>query len=150
MTNISDVDVVKIGIGDKASLNFDAWPKTTFNGNVIEIAGMASPTTGTYEVKIQVSDTDNQLKSGFIGSAIIISSKTNQWIEIPIESLLQADGKAGVVYKVENELAVKQEVHIEKILNNKLLVSDGLSENDKVIVEGQDKLTGDSISVKLN
>lgn len=148
ITNVSDVDVVKIKLGDKASLHFDAWQETVFDGKVLEIAGMASPSTGTYEIKIQVSDADNQLKPGFIGSASITSSKVNQWIEIPIESLVQANKKTGVVYKVENELAIKQEVHVVKILNEKLLVSSGLSENDKIIVEGLDKLSGDSISVK--
>lgn len=149
IANISDVDIVKIGIGDKASLHFDAWQETVFSGKVLEIAGMASPTTGTYEIKIQVSDANNQLKPGFIGSATITSTIVNQWIEIPIESLVQANKKTGVVYKVENELAIKQDVHVAKILNEKLLISSGLSENDNIIVEGLDKLKGDSISVKL-
>lgn len=148
IANISDVDVVKIGIGDKAILNFDAFHETTFTGKVIEIAGMANPTTGTYEVKIQVNDTDNLLKPGFIGSAIITSSNVNQYIEIPIEAMLQANNKTGVVYKIENELAIKQQVHVLKILNEKLLISSGLSENDKIIVEGFAKLKGDSIYVK--
>lgn len=148
VANISDVDVVKIEIGDKATFNFDAFHETEFTGKVIEIAGMANPTTGTYEVKIQVNDTDNQLKPGFIGSAIITSSKVSQWIEIPIEAMLQADKKTAVVYKVENELAIKQNIHIVKIKNNKLLISSGLFENDKIIVEGFGKLQGDSISVK--
>ncbi|MBN2893737.1 MAG: efflux RND transporter periplasmic adaptor subunit [Bacteroidales bacterium] len=148
IANISDVDVVKIEIGDKATLNFDAFHETEFTGKVIEIAGMADPTTGTYEVKIQVNDPQNQLKSGFIGSAIITSSKVNRNIEIPIEAMLQANSKTGVVYKIENDLAIKQNVHIIKITNDKLLISSGLSENDKIVVEGFAKLKGDSISVK--
>jgi len=150
IANISDVDVVKIEIGDRTSLHFDTWQESVFNGKVLEIAGMASPTTGTYEIKIQVSDAGNKLKPGFIGSAIITSSKVNHQIEIPIESLVQANKKTGVVYKVENELAIKQHVQVAKILNKKLLILDGLSENDKIIVEGLNKLTGDSISVKSN
>ena len=148
VTNVSDVDVVKIKLGDKATLHFDAWQEIVFTGMVLEIEGMASPATGTYEIKIQVNDANNQLKPGFIGSAIITSSEVNQWIEIPIESLVQANQKTGVVYKVEHELAIKQDVHVVKILNEKLLIASGLSENDKIIVEGFEKLKGDSISVK--
>lgn len=148
IANISDVDVVKIGIGDKATLNFDAFYETKFTGKVIEIAGMADLSTGTYEVKIQVNDTDNLLMPGFIGSATITSSKVKRYIEIPIEAMLQANNKTGVVYKIENNLAIKQNVHIAKITNDKLLISNGLSENDQFIVEGFLKLKGDSISVK--
>jgi multidrug efflux system membrane fusion protein len=148
VTNISDVDVVKIELGDKAILHFDAWYETTFKGKVLGIEGMANSKTGTYEIKIQVNDLNNQLKPGFIGSATITSSIVNEWIEIPIESLVQANKKTGVVYKFNSELAIKQEVNISKILNNKLLISSGLSDNDKVIIEGFGQLKGDSISVK--
>lgn len=148
IANVSDVDAVKIKLGNKASLHFDAWPETVFNGTVLEIAGMASPSTGTYEIKIQVSDVNDQLKPGFIGSATITSSNVNQWIEIPIESLVQANKKTGIVYKVKNGLAIKQQVQVAKILNEKLLISSGLSDNDKIIVEGFAKLKGDNISVK--
>lgn len=148
IANVADVDAVKIKAGDKASLHFDAWPETIFNGEVIEIAGMASPNTGTYEIKIQVSAANKQLKPGFIGTATITSYIVNQWLEIPIESLLQANKKTGIVYKVENDLAVKQEVHVAKILNEKLLLSGGLFEKDRIIVQGFEQLKGDSISVK--
>lgn len=148
VTSISDVDVVKIKNGDKASVQFDAWHESIFEGKVVEIAGMANPSTGTYEVKIQVNDIKNQLKPGFIGTAIITSSITSNCIEVPIEGLIQANKQTGVVYKVENELATKQKVHVAKILNHKILISSGLSENDKIIIEGFGQLKGDSISVK--
>lgn len=148
IANISDVEVAKIEIGDKATLHFDAYHEAAFTGNVIEIAGMANPTTGTFEIKIQVNDTENKLKSGFIGSAVITSSDLKRNIEIPIEAMLQANHKTGVVYRIENELAIKQQVRIAKITNDKLLISSGLSVNDKIIVEGFAKLKGDSISVK--
>jgi multidrug efflux system membrane fusion protein len=146
--SVADVDVVKLNLGDKASLHFDAWPETIFKGEVAEIAGMASPNTGTYEIKIQVDDSNSQLKPGFIGSATITSSIVNNWLEIPIESLLQANKKTGIVYTVENDLAVKQEVHVAKILNKKLLLSNGLSAGSQIIIEGFEQLKGDSISVK--
>lgn len=150
ITSVSDADIVHLKLGDKAALYFDAWQDTVFSGEVVEIAGMAIATTGTFETKIQINDTNNQLKSGFIGSAEITSSTINQFVEIPIESLIQADKKNGFVYKVENELAVKQEVKVVKMLNKSLLISNGLSENDKIIIEGFTKLKGNNISVKSN
>ena len=147
--NVSDIDVVKINIGDKSTLHFDAWPEKVFDGKVLEISEMANPSTGTYEVKIQVNDTDNKLKTGFIGSAVVTSSKVNQWIEVPIESLIKASEKTGVVYKVEKGVALQQEVQIVHILNNKLLLSSGISENDNIIIKGFSKLKVDKVSVKI-
>ena len=150
VTSISDVDAVKTKNGDKASMYFDAFSEIVFKGEVIEIAGMANAKTGTFEIKIKVDDPKNQLKSGFIGNATITSSIVNHWIEIPIESLIQADKKNGIVYKVENELAVKQKISVAKILNDKLLISSGLSKTDNIIKEGFTRLKGDSILVKSN
>ena len=54
------------------------------------------------------------------------------------------------MYKVENELAVKQKISVAKILNDKLLISSGLSKTDNIIKEGFTRLKGDSILVKSN
>ena len=57
-----------------------------------------------------------------------------------IESKWQKVWEESKTYKVENDLAIKQHVHVAKILNEKLLIASGLSENDKIIVEGFAKL----------
>ena len=147
ITNLSDVEVVKIKSSDKATLQFDAWHEQTFSGQVLEIAGMATPSTGTYEVKIQVDDRQNKLLPGFIGSATITSSNVKPLLEIPIESLVHGSEKTGKVYKVVNGQAIKQEVQIAKILNHKLLISSGLSNEDQVITEGLGRIKGDSIAI---
>lgn len=150
IVNISDVDATKINEQDKAIINFDAWHETNFHGRIIEVEGMASPTTGTYEMKILIDDSDNKLMPGFIGTATITSSKVNQWIDLPIESLVNANSKTGTVYMVKNEIAIKQVVRFEKILNDKLLISSGLTKGDNIVVEGLGKLKGDSVAVKSN
>lgn len=147
--NISDVDIVKIKLGDKASVHFDAWQETTFSGEVLEIEGMANPTTGTFEVKIRIEDLQNKLRPGFIGSAIITSSTVNHFIEAPIEGLVEANNKKGMVYLVQNSTAIERPVKIKKILNDKLLVSSGLSANDQIITEGFSRLKGDSIAIQV-
>ena len=148
ITNLSDVDVVKVKSSDKATLQFDAWHEQTFSGQVLEIAGMATPSTGTYEVKIRVEDKQNKLLPGFIGSTTITSSHVKHLLEIPIESLVQGSEKSGKVYKVENGQAIKQVVQIAEILNHKLLISSGLSNEDQVITEGLVRIKGDSIAVQ--
>ncbi|MBT3302316.1 MAG: efflux RND transporter periplasmic adaptor subunit [Bacteroidetes bacterium] len=146
-TNVSDANVVKIGVGDKASLQFDPYPETVFSGQVLEIAGMANPTTGTYEVKIQVNDSNSHLRPGFIGSAWLQSSHTHNWMEIPVEALVFSEKRKGQVYIVEDGLAKKRAVKIERLLEDKLIISEGLSVGDKVVSSGNHRLTGDNIKI---
>ncbi len=147
IANISDADVVKITVGDVASLHFDPYPETIFHGKIVEIAGMATPSTGTYEVKIQVEDSESKLKPGFIGSAYILSSVRNNWCQLPVEALVSADAVDGVIYTLDNGIALQRNIKIERILNDTILVSGDISEGDKVVVSGQQRLSGKSIKV---
>ncbi len=148
ITNISDADIVKINIGDEATIEFDPYRKTTFQGRVMEIAGMATPSTGTYEVKIQVNDSQQQLMPGFIGSATIQSSISRHWYLIPVEALVSANNDLAVVYITDNGMAKQKIVTVEKILSKTILVSGEISDRDKVVISGQHHLSGDSVEVK--
>lgn len=146
-TNISDIDIVKISIDDSGYVSFDPFPGKVFAGSVKEIAGAADSQTGTYEVKISLPDSENLLKSGFIGNAKIKSSGKKTLYQIPIEALLYAEGNRGTIYVVEQNEAYKREIIIDKINNEKLLVSEGLSESEIIITEGQDNLIGDTVNL---
>ncbi len=147
VANVSDADVVKIAVGDTASLEFDPYPGTTFHGEIFEIAGMATPATGTYEVKILVKDTGRKLLPGFIGSAIIQSSINNIWYRLPVEALVSANNNAGVIYTLENGVALQKDIKIERILDDAILVTGDITDGKNVIVSGQHRLSGKSMKV---
>jgi len=148
IANIADADIVKIAVGDMARLQFDPYPETVFSGKIIEIAGMATPATGTYEISIQVDDPDKELRPGFIGSATLKSSQVNNWNEIPVEALVSSEKRTGQVYILnENSVAVNREVKIERLLEDKLIISAGLSEGEEVVSSGHHRLTGNNIQV---
>ncbi len=147
ITNISDANVVRIKVGDNAKLQFDPYPKTIFEGEIIEIAGMATPATGTFEVKIQVNDPEQKLMPGFIGSASIHSSLEQHWYKIPVEALVSANDDTAVIYISEKGLATERTIIVERILSDALLVSGDISDNDLVVVSGQHRLSGKSVEV---
>lgn len=134
--NLTDKDVIHVQLGNKANIQFDAYPNTIFTGVVIEKASLADPFTGTYEVEIQLNDEDKQLLSGFIGRVEIITNTTAGLLQIPIDALLGANGDEGEVFVVENGKAVKTGIRIFKIKNDQLLVARGLDSSDQVITSG--------------
>lgn len=144
-TNVSDVDAMKIHIGDTAELKFDPLPAKIFEGYVEEIAGMADPATGTYEASIRVADRQNVLMPGLIGNAEIFSSERESLYQVSLAALLYADKDAGTIYLEKDGKALLTNIVTVGILNDKLLVSEGLNENDRVIVEGQHRFTKDTV-----
>ena len=135
-TNITDKDIINIQIGNKATITFDAYPEHFFEGVVTEIASMADPYTGTFEVEIQINDEGKELLSGFIGSASIITNTTAGLIRIPVDALLGANGNKGSVFVVEGSKAVKTDIQIYQLQDEHLLISKGLDNSDQVIISG--------------
>jgi len=133
-TNLADVDIVNVNMNDSCFVEFDAFPNKKFTGYVSNISASADRYTGTYAIEIFVIDTENRLKSGFVGKAKIKSNIEIEYIQIPIESLVSADKMIGKINVLVNNKKQLKTVTIAKILGSKLLIREGLSVNEKIIL----------------
>lgn len=133
---VSDKAIVHLKLGDTATIQFDAYPDTDFQGFVRELAGTSDPFTGTYSVEIELAQQPLQLLNGFIGSASIKTQTRHPFISIPVNSLLKADGKNGQVMIIENGRAQLRLITIKELYQEQLLLSDGLKAGEKVITAG--------------
>jgi RND family efflux transporter MFP subunit len=134
--NVTDKDIIFIDLGDQASIDFDAYPHHTFKGTVREVASMADPYTGTFEVEIEVQDEGRQLLTGFIGTVNIHTKASEELVSIPIDALVGANEQTGQVFTVEGGKAVSKEVQIFKIEKDQILLSKGLPAGTEVVVRG--------------
>jgi membrane fusion protein, multidrug efflux system len=133
-TSIADVDIVKIKMKDHCTISFDAFPNKIFTGYISEISGVADKYTGTYEIEINVKDKKNVLKSGFIGKALIKTTQENEYKQIPIEALISANKMTGEINILEEGKKKLRTVKIARILGDQLLISDGLSGKEQIII----------------
>ena len=141
-------DVVRVARGDSAQVTFDAYPGRTVGARVTEIADAATPRTGTFEVELLVSASDRVLKSGFIGDVTLFPSGDPASVEIPAAALVEGDGVQGVVYRVDGGTVQRQSVTVARVLDRAVLVSDGLTADDRVVTAGWDRVEdGDSVRV---
>ncbi len=134
--NLTDKDIININFGDQARILFDPYPDHKFKGEVKQIASMANPYTGTFEVEVEVHSEGKKLLSGFVGKVTIYTKEKNKMIEIPIDALVSADKKTGVVYTIENNKAIKTQVKIKGIEADRLLINDGLQDGQEIVITG--------------
>ena len=134
--NLTDKDIIHVNLGDGAKVEFDAYPQTQFKGTVREIARMADPFTGTYEVEIEIDDQGKQLLSGFIGKVDIQTRQNYQVMSIPIDALVAAEKDRGEIFTIEEGKAKRLIIQILKVDGEKLLVNSGLNEGQAVVVSG--------------
>lgn len=134
--NVTDKDIIFIQLGDRAGIDFDAYPHHTFKGIVREVASMADPYTGTFEVEIEVEAEGRQLLTGFIGTVNIHTQASQELVAIPIDALVGANEQTGQVFTVEGGKATSKSVRIFRIEKDQILLSDGLKPGTEVVVRG--------------
>jgi len=148
---ISDRDIVKVSVGDKAKIELDAWPDNVFRGEVKEISGGANPRSGLYNVKIGMQKNKLKLYSGFVAKVDIFPANGEQNYIIPSQALMEGNGKTGIVYTPSDDLkyARKREVIIKNILDDKIAVQPVQGELKVIITSGASYLSdNDSISIQ--
>ncbi len=136
---ISERDVVRLTLRDKASLRFDAYPGKTFSAYVSEIPDSIDPASGTYEVELTLENTNtNQLKltAGFVADTTIIPSTGESYFLVPIDSIVDGEGSKGSVFTVQNNRAVRVKVEIVHLFPQYAAVKSGLDGIEMVVTSG--------------
>ncbi len=84
-TNVDESDVGSIRAGQPANFTVDAYPGTTFHGNVTDVrrAPIVAQNVVTYDVVIQVSNPDLKLFPGMTASVSILTAKQDGVLKAP-------------------------------------------------------------------
>lgn len=140
---VSDKDVVRIHQGFPATVYIDAYPNATFKATVTQIAQTVNPTTGTFDIELNVQPNGKNLISGFVAKAEINPPSAISTLAVPIESIVEADGSEGFVYlyNATNQTVIKRKITLGSIVGSKIAVVNGLTAADEVVVLGANFLT---------
>lgn len=87
-------DIVSIALGDRAAIEVDALPGSTFRGTVTEIASSAKISgAGTtdqkteFEIKVSIDDPNTALRPGMTATAEITTESKDGALAVPIQSV---------------------------------------------------------------
>lgn len=139
---IADKDWVSLKEGDKATVSFDAYPETEFEGTVFRLAEGADPTNGSYQVEIQVDPKGKKFAVGLFAETEITPSQSKSYQVIPVESLVDGSGEKGFVFTMDGKDKVKKVlVEVAFMLDDKIAIKGGLENIQNVIAAGSGYLT---------
>jgi multidrug efflux system membrane fusion protein len=141
---VSDRDVVRVALGDRARLTFDALPEQTFSATVAEIAEGSTPVTGSYELELRVEPAAAPLRSGLIGQAVIQPVATATHAFIPLEALQEGDGTRAFVFvpgSADARRVERRVVTVAFVDGGRAAISAGLDGVTAVVTDGADRLS---------
>lgn len=136
-TYVSEVDIQKIKKEQKVQVGLDAFPDKKFTGKIISVAnvGEQKPNSDSkvFEVNIQIDQKDTTLLPAMTTANMITSEVIENAIYVPLESI-HNEKSIVYVFKKEGTSYIKQQVKVGKTNDNDIIIIEGLTEKDQVLV----------------
>ncbi|MCF8226961.1 MAG: efflux RND transporter periplasmic adaptor subunit [Bacteroidales bacterium] len=141
---VTDKDVVKLRIGDSAIVTMDAFPGDTLSATISELGSIADPVTGTYEAELHIRHPDPRFRTGYISRVLIYPHEKVTGISVPMNALLDISDHNAYAYVVKEGKAIKRNVKTGNVKNGHVIILEGISAGDSVIVSGAHYIQNDT------
>ena len=133
---IADKDWTRLHIGDRATLNLDAFSDITFSATVSTLSQGADVNSGLYQAELKLNTQGKKMATGLFGKAKIMPSIVQKHTSITIDAVVEGNGEDAFVYVVAEGKARKMPVKIVGIDNNRAFIGSGLAGISEVITDG--------------
>lgn len=120
-------------------------------GKVVNIFPSTNQNTGTISVEVEIPNQDHKW---FPGQVVKAEAKLKEQLGlfVPVEAVISTGtNNKPYVFLFDDGKAVKTEVTVGKLYENKLEITSGLTDKDQVITKGVDRLfDGDLVTARPN
>ncbi|MEL6346245.1 MAG: efflux RND transporter periplasmic adaptor subunit [Myxococcota bacterium] len=141
---VSDRDVVGLSQGLKASVSTESTA-AVFDGTVTHIDPAADLSTRLFTVEVEVANPERALLPGMIAEVKITQSLADGAVVMPQDWLVTRRDGVGV-YIDDNGVARWRDVTAGAVVSDQIVIREGLSVNDRVIINGHRSLAdGDKL-----
>jgi HlyD family secretion protein len=140
---VAEADVLRVEVGQAATVVLEALPGRTFRGKVVEVGASALPVSGTgaaareFKVVVRLDDTEPGLRPGLTCDADIVTSERANVLTVPLQGVVLRPGPEGVdhtgVFVIKDGTAAFLPVKAGVIGGLDMEVS-GLAEGESVVV----------------
>lgn len=144
--SISEVDCLKVEVGQKVEIELDFLEGQLFNGTVAEVAEYAKAESGvvTVPVTLRMDEVSPYFKPGFSATAEIIVDSVEDAIVVPVTAISERNQRS-IVLKVEGTKATPTPVKTGISDGFYQEIVEGLQEGDRIVVNNyQVNISADS------
>ena len=144
--SISEQLINSLKINQEVEVKVASVSSDKFKGRIASI-NPAANVYGTYDIKIEIENSDHILKSGMLGEVYFTKEKKENTIVVPRSAVLSKNNE-DYVFIEENGTAKKIVVSLGVDNGENIEVTEGLESGMKLIVKGQSYVSdGSSIEV---
>jgi len=133
--NVSENRVKEVHISQETIITVDGFRGEFFPGKVSKISPVVNPRSRTFEVEVLISNPENKLKPGMFARVQLVIAKRTYVVKVPLEAVTQGE-KGRVIFLAANGVARASDVKLGISDGVDVEVISGVTEGDKVIVQG--------------
>jgi membrane fusion protein (multidrug efflux system) len=138
--SVPESEIGKLSKGQQAEVSV-ATLGTQLNGKIAIINPMADPVTKSYSVKIQLENANGKLLPGMIADVGVQTGQQVGSITIPAHAVVRdADDITFVFVTTQDNKVVRKRITPGGFHGNNIVIREGLSAGEQVVVSGQTKL----------
>lgn len=143
---VPESEIAGIAKGQKAALTVSALNNQKFEGTITEIGVLSNVLSHTYTVKVELENPGKVMKPGMVCKVSLYHSTAPDRIVVPASAVqVGGDGARYVfVADAQNQKALTKPVVTGSFVSNGIMIKEGLSSGDLLIIEGYQKLNGNS------
>ena len=140
--SVPETEMSSVQTGQKAEVTIKSLEGETFIAQIIEKGVVANPLSRTYEVKLKLEKSDEAIMPGMVAEVSLRPYKTDSrnLCVIPAHIVQIDERNQSFVWSVKDGKAHKSIIVCDEYMADGVIVSSGLSANDSIIVEGQQKV----------
>lgn len=143
--NITDKDFVRLKVGNRASITFDAYPNQVFTGTVSELPQSADAMSSLYPVEFKFNTQGKKFTYGMFAAVKLTGTSSSDYVSVPVDAIIEGNGANAFVFVPQGNKVKKMPVRVAFLKDNQALIAGGLPEGTQVITDGSAYLTEQSI-----
>jgi cobalt-zinc-cadmium efflux system membrane fusion protein len=137
LANVYESDIAKIQTGDPVKITTLAYPNKAFDGKIDKIDNMLDPDNRAMHARIKIANPGNLLKPGMFAN-ILIKAQSGEDLPFINSNAIVFDNDKNYVIVVDGKAKVHiQPIMVEKTVEDRAYVSEGLKPGDRIVASRQ-------------
>lgn len=145
LADLYERDLALVKEGQFARVSVEAYPGVDFPATLAAIGDVVDPATRTIKVRAWVNNDAHKLKPEMFARLHLDVGEASQFIVVPREAVLEADGKQFVYVVEEQNRYAKREVKIANISPEQVRVLEGLTRGQRIVTKGAVLIKGQEV-----
>ena len=138
--SVPEQEIAAIGADSRMRITVPALGDRTFQAGKIEKGAVANPAAHTYDVRAALANAGGELLPGMVCRVEVSPAGAAEQIALPVRAVQQAGDGSRFVWTVRGDSAVRTTVTTGRLVNNAVVLEDGVRSGDRIVVDGMQKI----------